>query len=231
MLEREVAKIYGLIDPRSNQIRYVGCTIQRVRDRLTQHIVTARKSNTGRSKWLNELEGLRLRPGITILEKVDPEHGHKREKFWTTKLIGEGADLTNEGIAMGGGLKAHRKIEWTPELDALLGVIGDSRIAEQLGVSRKSVTYRRNKLGISAANDRSRNSRPPNMGGHNKVELPQEIIDQLGTMSDASLAEIAGVSKKRIMVARHKRGISSYSAQSDHPTRYKKGNYPERWKV
>lgn len=231
MLEREMAKIYGLIDPRSNQIRYVGCTIQRVEDRLTQHIVTARKSDTGRSRWLNELDRLGLRPKIVILEQVEPKRGHEREKHWTSKLIDEGANLTNEGVAMGGGLNARRKIEWTPKLDALLGVIGDSRIAEQLGVSRKSVTYRRNKLGIPAANDRSRNSRPPNMAGHNKVDLPQGIIDQLGTMSDASLAEIAGVSKKRIMVARHKRGIPSYAAQSDHPTRYKTGNYPERWKV
>lgn len=221
--------IYVLIDPRTNEIKYVGRTTQKPERRLYQHIYKSKKRSHARAKWIRELAREGLRPLMRVIEVVPYEDGHDKEKEHTIRLLSDGRDLLNDGIGRGGCNYPKKSIEWTPELDALLGTMADSRIAEMLGAARKTVSYRRENLGIPAAYDRTRNTPPPPMGGHNKIDLPQEIIDKLGTMSDQKLAKEAGVGKKRIMQARHKRGIPSWSEIHDNPTQYKKGNYPERW--
>lgn len=101
--------------------------------------------------------------------------------------------------------------KWTPELEAQLGKISDARIAEQLGVHRKTVMYRREQLGIPAAFDRSRNVPPPPMGGHNKHKLPFGIEERLGQEPDYELAKRACVSKKAIASRRRELGIESFA--------------------
>lgn len=66
-------------------------------------------------------------------------------------------------------------------------------------------------------------------GKARKKNVPDECIELLGTMSDFDLGQIFSLSKKTILMLRRKHGIQSYAEVNDHPTRYKPGNYPQRW--
>lgn len=72
---------------------------------------------------------------------------------------------------------------------------------------------------------------PPKMGGHNRKELPFEIIEQLGTMPDYKLAEKAGVSKRTILRKRQRFGVKSYAEQTGNDGKIKKGEPHRRWNI
>src|SRR5947209_5317232 len=59
--------IYGLVDPRSDQVRYVGRSIQ-PRQRLQGHLGTC--TNTLVQGWVGELRTQGLRPSLKILATV-----------------------------------------------------------------------------------------------------------------------------------------------------------------
>lgn len=64
------AKIYTLRDPRNNDIRYVGLTVESLERRLYNHISSA--ENTSNKKiWINELLKENIKPVIEIVEEVD----------------------------------------------------------------------------------------------------------------------------------------------------------------
>jgi group I intron endonuclease len=60
--------IYGLIDPRSNKIRYVGKT-NNPDQRLFDHIRHSKHKTTYKDKWIRSLVEIGLKPIITILEE------------------------------------------------------------------------------------------------------------------------------------------------------------------
>jgi hypothetical protein len=86
-------------------------------------------------------------------------------------------------------------VKWTPELLALLGTVPDSEIAAKLGCERKTVSYRRQCLGVPASFDRTNNIPPPANGGWNRKTLADCTIGALGTMPDWKLAEELALAK------------------------------------
>lgn len=102
-------KIYGLVDPRTETVKYVGCTsMQYVSNRLSAHLSHAR-STAGRNglrrdrktMWVRELLAADLRPGTVILQTAfSAEEAAEVEAQWIVRL---GAQLTNEA-AGGPGL-------------------------------------------------------------------------------------------------------------------------------
>jgi hypothetical protein len=77
-----MVKIYVLIDPCTNLVRYVGATTQSLRRRLTGHIgdLKLKKANTYKINWIRELQSLGLKPVIKLIEET--EDWIVREKFW-----------------------------------------------------------------------------------------------------------------------------------------------------
>ena len=220
-----MVNIYGLVDPRSGEVRYVGRTKQGLGLRLQQHIDNGReKFKHPRAEWVRALFAEGMRPLITHLETAEDAEQVTAEAKWMERFAG----LVNSGTAAQGGTRSY-VIEWTAELDAQLGVVADSVIAEKIVVTRKAVTYRRKVLGIPASFNRSRNTKPPAMGGYNRITLPKWVIDLFGSMPDYLLAEKAGVSKKKIMVERNKRGIASYASRTGNSGKFQPGSYPMRW--
>lgn len=217
--------IYGLLDP-NGSVRYVGRTKHRLYIRLNQHIANARKKNSKhpRAVWIRELLSKEQRPTITHLETVPEGEQVRAETRWMARFDG----LVNSGTAAQGGTRSYIVL-WTKELDARLGVESDKLIADELGVTRKAVSYRRKVLGIPASYNRARNTPPPAMGGHNRIALSEWVIDLLGSMPDKKLADKAGVSKKTIIRARHARGIESYASRTGETGQFKPGCFPIRW--
>lgn len=79
--------IYGLVDPRDDQIYYVGQTRIIPRVRLSQHKTYAKHVPTARlSRWLRELDAENLSPDVTILEEVHVDNADQAEQRWIAKL-------------------------------------------------------------------------------------------------------------------------------------------------
>jgi hypothetical protein len=89
-----VAYIYGLVDPETEQIRYIGKSI-RPAERLENHI-NEPPSNCHRSHWLQKLKRAGLRPGIVIIESVvGAWPWQESERFWIAYGRKQGWPLTN----------------------------------------------------------------------------------------------------------------------------------------
>jgi len=221
--------IYGLQDPNDSLIKYVGKTIQPLKVRLNQHIYSrlrSRNSHLEKSKWIQSLIDQGQKPEIVLLETTNKRKWKTIERKWFDFYK---IQLFNFESAIGVGGTTSHVYKWEKKYLDKLGKVADSIIAEEMGATRKAVSYQREKFGIPAPYDRTRNTPPPLMGGHNKIDIPQEIIDQFGTMPDYKLAEIAGCSKPVIARRRKILGIKSYAEQTGNNGKIKKGDPHRRW--
>lgn len=100
----QLTYIYGLKDPRTGEIRYVGKANNPQR-RLTYHLCDSQLSpKTHRNYWLRSLRAIGLKPSLVILETL--AHGEcwkSAEKRWIRHFLDAGAKLTN-GTEGGDGL-------------------------------------------------------------------------------------------------------------------------------
>jgi group I intron endonuclease len=86
----KISYIYGLEDPITKEVRYVGKSINPDR-RLKSHIHESRRKNTHKECWINGLIKKGLTPGLLILEKCIGDEWIETEK----KYIKKYENLTN----------------------------------------------------------------------------------------------------------------------------------------
>lgn len=218
--------IYALCDPESGDVRYVGKTIQPLSLRLQQHCSLSKRHTHPRAQWVHSLREKNLKPVILLLETVSHDNWQCAESRWISHFQSSG--LLNSAPAGGGGTRSHLT-KWTAQLDARLGKDSDATIAEEMGITRKSVSYRRRVLGIAASYNTSRMKPPPPNGGWNKRILPDELVSQLGTKPDYLLGQEFGFNKSQVARARKRLGIPSYAATTGNDGKITKGNFPRRW--
>lgn len=84
-------KIYGLVDPRNNEIRYVGQTKRKLEVRLSRHMLDKPRQNNHKYNWICSLKKENLKPIIIELETCDDTNWKERERHW----IGRYSNLTN----------------------------------------------------------------------------------------------------------------------------------------
>ena len=65
-------EIYGLTDPRTGEVRYVGKAVC-AQKRLKSHLRDARRRRTPVYDWINKLGRLGLTPGVVVLVRCEPE--------------------------------------------------------------------------------------------------------------------------------------------------------------
>lgn len=102
MMNRKIY-IYILSDPKTNEVRYVGRTIQKnPKDRLSAHISQVRKNRKTChcQSWIKSLLDKNLKPIFTIIEETND---FNRESYWINYYINNKCNLTNHNI---GGLGA-----------------------------------------------------------------------------------------------------------------------------
>src|ERR1035437_1716286 len=95
--------IYGLIDPISNQLRYIGKTnnmVARYRSHLSTH---KSRSNIHKINWVLKLKRLGCKPEIEIIDIVNTGEWRYWEIFWVAYYKWIGCDLLNYTIG-GDGL-------------------------------------------------------------------------------------------------------------------------------
>lgn len=93
--------IYALCDPIGGEIRYVGKTILRLRDRLTEHLrerFKERRCETHKSRWVASVLSRGDEPTIEVIERIensDDTDWQEVERFWISYLRFLGCRLYN----------------------------------------------------------------------------------------------------------------------------------------
>ena len=94
-----MVEIYGLHDPRTGALRYVGkanCSAKR----LQGHLRDAKRRKTPLYSWINSLGREGHLPELRLIETCDQENWRDRERHWIAKYREDGAHLAN--VADGG---------------------------------------------------------------------------------------------------------------------------------
>lgn len=85
--------IYGLVDPKTISIRYVGKTVN-IKNRYKFHIKYDNK-DTYKLRWIKNLKSVGLLPSIILLDIATPKDWEKKERYWISFLKEMGEPLTN----------------------------------------------------------------------------------------------------------------------------------------
>jgi hypothetical protein len=96
----ETTFIYALIDPNTQEIRYLGKSDDPCR-RLQGHLDDKRK--THKASWLKSLKDKEQKPILNIVEEVPFGQWHERERHWIAFYRKQGAPLTNMADGGEGG--------------------------------------------------------------------------------------------------------------------------------
>jgi len=79
-MKTDIAYIYALIDPRTNEVKYIGKTID-PKKRFYQHISERLLYKHYKAKWIQNLHDQNLRPIFKVLEICPLENYEKREAY------------------------------------------------------------------------------------------------------------------------------------------------------
>ena len=108
----EATYIYALTDPRTEEVRYIGKTVNEPLFRLERHLEEAQKDVcTYKCDWIRSLISKGLEPGLSVLEIVFyPDIWQERERWWIAFARERGFHLTNltDGGEGGAGMLGHK---------------------------------------------------------------------------------------------------------------------------
>ena len=100
-----LARIYVLVDPRDEEIRYVGWTIRTLPQRLRSHL---RDKYPGhKTRWVQMLRRLGLKPRIDLIQEVPLLDWAAAERYWIGYFRSMGCRLTNSTDGGEGRLGHH----------------------------------------------------------------------------------------------------------------------------
>lgn len=100
-----ITYIYSLIDPETQEVRYVGKS-NTPGKRLVAHVCTTHDDcNPHKQNWIKQLKSRGLRPILSIIEETTLDLWPEREIYWIEFYRSMGSNLTNlAGGGLGGGL-------------------------------------------------------------------------------------------------------------------------------
>lgn len=89
--------IYGLVDPKTNELRYVGKSVNPL-VRLRKHISERNVHDTYKDRWLRKLYDLSIKPELIIIDEVKHNQWQFWERFYINYFKSIGCSLTNTTI-------------------------------------------------------------------------------------------------------------------------------------
>ena len=94
-IDKRPATIYGLIDPLTKEIRYIGQTRLPLQDRLNAHLNPQRgRASSPREHWIESLKRKNEIPQIFAIEIANYLEADKIERLWIAHYKRHGANLT-----------------------------------------------------------------------------------------------------------------------------------------
>ena len=99
MTDNNDIEIYGLVDPETREIRYIG-KANNAKRRYRQHCRLKDQCNGHKDGWIKSLHAKGLEPEMVVLEAVNDKNWESREKYWIKFGIDNDWPLTN--ISSGG---------------------------------------------------------------------------------------------------------------------------------
>lgn len=87
--------IYGVADPRTGELRYIGKTISALSSRLRYHLNCRKGERTPRGCWFRKMKREGLTPDIFVLEETTEAAWEDVERFWIASMRLVGAKLLN----------------------------------------------------------------------------------------------------------------------------------------
>ena len=147
---------------------------------------------------INKLKRKGLSPEIERVFFTDSEDvalGVEEHLIRSYGIRDEGGLLCNFSI----GGKGNKKYKFSEESMLLLGKVNDQVIADIEGCCRETVGYTRRGLGIPKCPDKPNYSPPPDMGGWNKKEVPDHVIDMLREKPMHVVTKETGISKTTLI--------------------------------
>lgn len=97
MEKTEITYIYGLIDPKTNELRYIGKSIN-PKSRYRKHLSERFLRETYKDRWIRSVIDSGKKPHIEIIDIVDTTEWVYWEKFYISYYKMLGANLTNGTI-------------------------------------------------------------------------------------------------------------------------------------
>lgn len=95
-----VTKIYGLICPLTNEIKYIGKSNNPER-RLKDHMWDTRGMDINKALWIKDLKTKKLKPILEILDEVPISTWQYWEEFWILYFKALGAKIFNKRAGNG----------------------------------------------------------------------------------------------------------------------------------
>ena len=90
----ETVFIYALIDPKSNQVRYIGKT-NNIHRRFRRHITERFLHDSHKDRWIRKLVDENISPEIEVIDEVYKSDWWYWEKFYISYFLYLGCLLTN----------------------------------------------------------------------------------------------------------------------------------------
>ena len=88
--------IYGLIDPFTNQLRYIGKSTVGFKRPKSHFLPYKLKDRTHKVKWIKSILNKKIKPKIIIIQQFkEPEILYQAEQFWIKYFREMGCPLTN----------------------------------------------------------------------------------------------------------------------------------------
>lgn len=93
--ERQLYRIYALVDPLTGDPHYVGQTAATLADRRRDHV--RKPGSTKKGAWIRELLAEYREPQIVLIEEFTGyrREAYERESFWIRQLRSEGRPILN----------------------------------------------------------------------------------------------------------------------------------------
>lgn len=209
------AKIYALVHPITDEIKYIGKCITPLAVRVNNHQYKARSGRieSPLSEWLLGLNRIGLKPIAIALEEVTSGTWQAAERRWIARCRAVGVHLFNRHD---GGNGAHTRAALLPKFVRLLGKLPDAEIAKQAGLCRETIGYHRRRIGIAGIKTRRSPTTPPR---RTKKQLPNEVLPLLGKVSDETISKQFGFARTTLRRWRRELDIPAYptAAGTNHP--------------
>lgn len=129
--------VYVLIDPRTQEVRYVG-RAKDLKVRLKRHWRGVGRSHV--ATWIRALKRLGLRPQVAIVQQVPADHIAAAERYWIAHYRALGCPMTNIGDGGEGGLTGAHHSE---ETKAKIGAAHRGKVVSEESRRRMSEAQKR----------------------------------------------------------------------------------------